>query len=1234
MNRVAEESYIKLKEERYEDWFRSFLANTDQKSRMAKIFSHLPGALYKKVSNEFIECKILDVGCGEGTLAGNITIGLRKSCSKIIYYGIDRLLNYTESVTKKLRALDTSFIDIRQGNFLNKTDLEKLPNNTDIILAAHVAYYADNVTQFVEHLVHKSTEESILVFFHQSNSSIMSAVRAKYSLNTTISPEFKIKETLDYFGFNTITLWYPAVIRFPWDPRSLKESFYNNGTLIEGGPQEIKNLLEFVAHAPLEYLAATNNLSNFLNEISGLLEAQNNHLITWDILQIATKGKLPGIPSIEAATKQTSNQIINPPIELSSVKTEMKELIIGEFTPIELACYEGNFKIFKELERQLADFVSNGRPFLGLILASRNRHINIVVALLAQKEKFDLNVQTQEEGNTALHFAYHNGDKEIIKALENAGADKGRKNKAGTSPSSMDLKGKISKQLQSYIPFDSHKCIEGSEEIYSCKCFFDRKGEYSLSTLLEEVKNKKLLVLRGLSGVGKSEVAVEIAYNWTERGDGERVSFWLHAGSDLAFSNSLMNLTQSLGIEYGVEFVESKAITKIASVLNANKQKILFIFDDYWSIPKDREHLDEGIQAIKRKELSNNFPEKFLKKLKLLDNVKILITTRNSDIEFFGLSWKPIRLEALNEAEVYKYFSPYVIKKSINEVNVYTIVKKFSTMPWHLSIIARYLDSEGSSFQNLLDKRQEHTCYQIQNDIFNPIATVNTDIRDYLMRLAYLGEVIPYDIRTKFNSKGVSSADIIQSLSLVKYGNAELTNFYLHAELSKILVATAKCLNIEEEILYELGNFFSNSIVLNQPAFHFCLYVNRKTNSSNYYFRNSSNFYKYWNCNDHRILEGLGSMYYRGQGVEQNRSYAIDLWNRTVRIRTEGDEEKYAWRVLLCIGSVIGVTGVIINPMILLASLVALATTGSITSMVGIGTIPSGELLAVFLGVGGATLISLLNKEKIVQAIKLGVALGIGAASSIIGKQAAGREVKEADGAEKARVIPLVILLVAGTAARVSILEVYNVVGISVGAGIGYFIIIVKERVAKVIKEVVITTLPLATVILALVKIGVMNRNRLFPLTLAAGVLVLIANLDLDIIETREEIMAKVTNLISINKEKKDASANLVLVKESLTYSGSHLGDKFVFTDANLKASIQNFDCLRQQDLIDVTAIPEIDGIESLSFMDASSSEERAVAISFQGNTFCTILGVSTQEIEQEECFVFGNSEVAIGNDV
>ncbi|HEY5686906.1 MAG TPA: ankyrin repeat domain-containing protein [Yeosuana sp.] len=137
---------------------------------------------------------------------------------------------------------------------------------------------------------------------------------------------------------------------------------------------------------------------------------------------------------------QSQNNIFD--IARNGCKEDLQEILYNHpevinykntsgFTPLILACYNGNIEVASLLAKKVDDINSNSSYGTALMAAVFKNDFEITKMLL------DLGANTNlsdTKGNTALHFATLLNNKEITKLLIDYGADANFKDNKGFSP--------------------------------------------------------------------------------------------------------------------------------------------------------------------------------------------------------------------------------------------------------------------------------------------------------------------------------------------------------------------------------------------------------------------------------------------------------------------------------------------------------------------------------------------------------------------------------------------------------------------------------------------------------------------------------------------------------------------------------------------------------------------------------------------------------------------------------
>jgi len=101
------------------------------------------------------------------------------------------------------------------------------------------------------------------------------------------------------------------------------------------------------------------------------------------------------------------------------------------FTPLTIACYNGNLEVATSLAKQVRDINVNSSSGTPLMAAVYKNYVDIAKMLLNLKA--DVNI-ADTNGNTALHYAVRFVYLDLIKLLVSYGADINLKDNKGFSP--------------------------------------------------------------------------------------------------------------------------------------------------------------------------------------------------------------------------------------------------------------------------------------------------------------------------------------------------------------------------------------------------------------------------------------------------------------------------------------------------------------------------------------------------------------------------------------------------------------------------------------------------------------------------------------------------------------------------------------------------------------------------------------------------------------------------------
>ncbi len=689
--------FSKLKSERYSNWFNEFLRRTDEKLRLEKIFERLFSNDTTSYMRNGKSCKLFDVGFGDGTLTVKVAKWVEATVSDVTYDGIELEGKYVEHTSDILHDIDIKH-NLKQGSFLNNEDLSSFPDDYDIIIASHVAYYAKNVSDFVLSLISKIDQAGTLVFFHQSELSSVTVMRNKYSLDTTSSPTLEIRNILESKGYKVLDILYPSYIDFGSaglelvtlddllkvyreEGRDTMHVKFNN----------LMNLVEFVFHAPLEWLEKNGKLEEAIEMLKRTLVSQNSYLTFWDGLQIASKIKevdkksIKEIESKNVLIKTSSSKENREPEKkkelVDPLKLKMERVDLGVLTPLEAACFEGNVRVVKRLLYQLGTKEEIDREFKGLIYASLNGHIKIVEFLLREKYRYKYDIDATDGRKTkftALHIASKSAlceDVEqgklyyrIAELLIEAGADL-YNDQCGVKATYYFYKARekfrkiYDKEKFDYKEFINSVSLRKEEEVYIEAV--SSKGKKYIDQIQFNIRNR-VNVIEGPPGCGKTSLSARYArvlfseYDRINLGHPFILPRTINIKSDL-LENLQMTFKMLVEHFFGVNVQEfesdkkkvhqdiAEKIRRLSPLLN-----LLIVFDNVIYFEEDGK-LSTSAEV-----------EEYIKLLKKGKNIKILITTRRYSGDLY-----PIEMESFSVHEARSYITER-LEKSASKYGDYT----------------------------------------------------------------------------------------------------------------------------------------------------------------------------------------------------------------------------------------------------------------------------------------------------------------------------------------------------------------------------------------------------------------------------------------------------------------------------------------------------------------------------------------------------------------------------------
>ena len=218
-------------------WFQTFYHNTNEKVILQQTFAELINSISLKSMPSLDTCSlvndsksstpdnyienlhtVVDLGCCSGDLHLRIADSLAHELStqnitnKVDFLGIDqdsfRLIETGKAMVKKGYANIMHMFfkaDLFKNDFFQScyiiSELKKYAmDSADFIISSHIAYYAPNITKFVESILNFRSKNGFALFIHESEYSIGKVLPLDYNVPINSLTDTQIAETLIKFG--------------------------------------------------------------------------------------------------------------------------------------------------------------------------------------------------------------------------------------------------------------------------------------------------------------------------------------------------------------------------------------------------------------------------------------------------------------------------------------------------------------------------------------------------------------------------------------------------------------------------------------------------------------------------------------------------------------------------------------------------------------------------------------------------------------------------------------------------------------------------------------------------------------------------------------------------------------------------------------------------------------------------------------------------------------------------
>ncbi|KAL4737696.1 hypothetical protein BDV11DRAFT_171685 [Aspergillus similis] len=297
------------------------------------------------------------------------------------------------------------------------------------------------------------------------------------------------------------------------------------------------------------------------------------------------------------------------------------------------------------------------------------------------------------------------------------------------------------------------------------------------------------LAITGLGGVGKTQIALELAYRMRDR-EPECSIFWIPCTSYEAFEQACMSIAQMVGLN-GIAPAEVKE--QVQSYFSQTNKKWIFIFDN----ADETEMWIRGSPTTPP--LKNIIPEG--------ENGHVLFTSRNRQLALKLAPSNVVSVPDVDQKTGKEIFRNLLMRKDLLQDDhvTSTLLEKLAFLPLAISQAAAYINQTGISLATymLLLGEQEASTIELLSEEFeddgryaeiqNPVATtwlvsfmhihqVDQIASDYLSFMACIN---PRDIPESILPATTSAKRKVEALGLLKaysFVSAQVDNgiFSLH----------------------------------------------------------------------------------------------------------------------------------------------------------------------------------------------------------------------------------------------------------------------------------------------------------------------------------------------------------------------------------------------------------------------------------------------------------------------
>ncbi|KAL2814692.1 violaceus kinesin [Aspergillus cavernicola] len=309
---------------------------------------------------------------------------------------------------------------------------------------------------------------------------------------------------------------------------------------------------------------------------------------------------------------------------------------------------------------------------------------------------------------------------------------------------SVDSKGLITERSHWIVPFRKNPGFVGREEEIA-----------KVEELFGKINGPSKVAICGLGGVGKTQIALELAYRLRER-DPTCSVFWIPCTSYASVERTYMGIAQAIGIQ---EIKPADATERVKAHLSqVRDQKWLLIFDN-------ADDMDMWVGgSAGATDLANVLPQS--------EQGHILFTTRNQKLAVRLVSPFVVNISEPDAETGVKILEKALLRKNLLENSIKTIafLKELMFLPLAISQAAAYINSNNIELSDytLLLKEQESDVIDLLSEDFgddgryqeiqNPVATT------WLISFQQIRQLDPLAVDYLSFMACISPRDIPQSL--------------------------------------------------------------------------------------------------------------------------------------------------------------------------------------------------------------------------------------------------------------------------------------------------------------------------------------------------------------------------------------------------------------------------------------------------------------------------------------